>query len=324
MSASPGPVAVVVVRAGRLAPGGAETVAEALDSGAARTVLVGDGASTAAAELTGLASRVEAVPFTRFAPAAWARALAPAVRGSSFVVLPASAGGRDLAPRLAAELGWPLIPNAIAVSAGCVVVARHGGLVQTTIVPGAPFVATLEPGVRDASVATGATPPVVEQLTLTLDHSTRDAEVIEELPLDVATMDLAEASRIVGGGAGLMAGADDVVAARFTRLTEVGEAVGASMGATRVVTDAGWVPHQRQIGTTGVVVDPRLYLAFAISGAVQHTAGLGHPDHVIAVNVDPHCPMMAMADLAVVADANATLDALAERLGVTTPEPAHG
>ncbi len=94
------------------------------------------------------------------------------------------------------------------------------------------------------------------------------------------------------------------------------------MGATRVVTDAGWVPHQRQIGTTGVVVDPRLYLAFAISGAVQHTAGLGHPDHVISVNVDPHCPMMSMADLAVVADANATLDALAHRLGVGVPE--HG
>jgi electron transfer flavoprotein alpha subunit len=102
---------------------------------------------------------------------------------------------------------------------------------------------------------------------------------------------------------------------QFARLTAVGEAIGASMGATRVVTDAGWVGHERQIGTTGVVVDPDLYLAFGISGAVQHTAGLGHPDHVVSVNVDPHCPMMALADLAVVADAPAVLAALAERLG---------
>ena len=91
------------------------------------------------------------------------------------------------------------------------------------------------------------------------------------------------------------------------------------MGATRVVTDRGWVGHERQIGTTGVVVDPQLYLAFAISGAVQHTSGLGQPDHVVSVNVDAHCPMMQLADLAVVADANAVLDELAVRLGL--PEP---
>ncbi len=82
------------------------------------------------------------------------------------------------------------------------------------------------------------------------------------------------------------------------------------MGATRVITDRSWVHHDRQIGTTGVVVDPVLYLSFGVSGAVQHTAGLGHPDHIISVNVDPHCPMMAMSDLAVVADANETLTEL--------------
>ena len=90
-------------------------------------------------------------------------------------------------------------------------------------------------------------------------------------------------------------------------------ALGAATGATRVVTDRGWVGHDRQIGTTGVVVDPELYLAFGISGAVQHTAGLGDPDHIVSVNTDPHCPMMQMADLAVVSDANAVLDELASR-----------
>ena len=94
----------------------------------------------------------------------------------------------------------------------------------------------------------------------------------------------------------------------------VASGIGASMGATRVITDRGWVPHARQIGTTGVVVDPTVYLAFGISGAVQHTAGLGAPDHVVSVNTDPHCPMMQLADLAIVADANAVLDELEARL----------
>jgi len=93
-----------------------------------------------------------------------------------------------------------------------------------------------------------------------------------------------------------------------------------SMGATRVITDNGWVGHERQIGTTGVVVDPDLYLAFGISGAVQHTSGLGQPAHIISVNLDPHCPMMQLADLAIVADANAVLDALAAELTVMKAE----
>jgi electron transfer flavoprotein alpha subunit len=124
-------------------------------------------------------------------------------------------------------------------------------------------------------------------------------------------MDLSEARRIVGGGAGLES------AERFVQLGELAARLGASMGATRVVTDRGWLPHARQIGTTGIVVDPDLYLAFGISGAVQHTSGLGSPDHIISVNVDAHCPMMQMADLAIVSDANAVLDALLERLDAT-------
>jgi electron transfer flavoprotein alpha subunit len=76
------------------------------------------------------------------------------------------------------------------------------------------------------------------------------------------------------------------------------------------VTDRGWLGHERQIGTTGVVVAPRLYVALGISGAVQHTSGLNDPEHVISVNTDPHCPMMQLAELAIVSDANAVLDEL--------------
>jgi electron transfer flavoprotein alpha subunit len=119
-------------------------------------------------------------------------------------------------------------------------------------------------------------------------------------------MDLAEApASWRGAGLGV---------AGSSRAAAAAEALGASLGATRVVTDRGWVGHERQIGTTGVVVDPRLYLAFGISGAVQHTSGLGQPDHIISVNTDPSCPMMQLADLAVVSDANAVLDELVARL----------
>jgi electron transfer flavoprotein alpha subunit len=96
----------------------------------------------------------------------------------------------------------------------------------------------------------------------------------------------------------------------------VSKALDASMGVTRVITDRGWVSHERQIGTTGVVVDPRLYISFGISGAVQHTSGLGQPDHIISVNTDAHCPMMQMSDLAIVADANDVLEALAAKLSI--------
>jgi electron transfer flavoprotein alpha subunit len=137
---------------------------------------------------------------------------------------------------------------------------------------------------------------------------------LEVLPPDPATMDLAEAARIMAGGAGLDS------AGRFAQLAEVAAALGASVGATRVVTDRGWLGHERQIGTTGVVVDPRLYVALGISGAVQHTSGLGDPAHVISVNTDPNCPMMQLADLAIVSDANAVLDELlaaVRRIGST-------
>ena len=102
-------------------------------------------------------------------------------------------------------------------------------------------------------------------------------------------------------------------------LADVGAALGASAGATRVVTDAGWMSYDRQIGTTGVSVNPELYIAFGISGAAQHVGGLGAPEHVVSVNTDPSCPMTAMADLGIVADAPAVLRELAKRLGVTGP-----
>jgi electron transfer flavoprotein alpha subunit len=137
-----------------------------------------------------------------------------------------------------------------------------------------------------------------------------DAETLSVLEPDPSTMDLVEAGRIFAAGAGI--GTPKAIA----DLEAVAAALGASVGATRVVTDAGLLGHERQIGTTGVAVRPRCYVAFGVSGAAQHLGGLGSPPHVVSVNLDPSCPMASMADLALVSDANELLAVLADRLAV--------
>ena len=158
--------------------------------------------------------------------------------------------------------------------------------------------------------ATGSLPaPIDHELPRA---AARDATILGVDDARPAELDLRDAERIVAGGVGL-GGAEE-----FAVLAGVAEGLGASVGATRPIADRGIVGHERQIGTTGVAVDPTLYVAFGISGAVQHTAGLGSPARIVAVNTDAACPMMAMADLAVVADAAATLQSLARRLAATS------
>jgi electron transfer flavoprotein alpha subunit len=297
-------LALVPIRDGVLPAGAAEAIAEC----DGRLLLAGSG--TGDVVLDGLASHVYLVELGPVEPNRWTSILAPVLEdldGADIVVLPHSPDGRDLAPHLALALARPLYAGATHVSDHRVRVARRGGLELHEQRPTGAFVATLQPGAR--GVDTFATPPRVEQIAVpalgaaTADAAA-DARVVEVLPPDVRTMDLAEAARIVGGGAGLQ------TEERFAQLDRFAATIGGVMGATRVVTDRGWVHHDRQIGTTGVVVDPVVYVSFGVSGAVQHTSGLGAPDHIISINTDPHCPMMAMSDLAIVADANETLDEL--------------
>ena len=294
-------IALVPVRDGEAAGGGAETIAEC----GGRAVVVGSGVAAAVQQLAGVATNIRVWEAGPFRPGTWAATLAPVLADEPVVVLPASADGRDLAPRLAHAMRRPLLAGALAVDDDGGSVSRWGGLAIEDVVAGDPFVATLQPGVRGVDPPPGSSePPSVEVLDLRAPTGIADATTLEVLPPDPATMDLAEAARIMAGGAGLDS------AERFAQLAEVAAALGASVGATRVVTDRGWLGHERQIGTTGVVVDPRLYVALGISGAVQHTSGLGDPAHVISVNTDPNCPMMQLADLAIVSDANAVLDEL--------------
>jgi electron transfer flavoprotein alpha subunit len=298
-------IALIPVRDGVLPAGAPDAIAEA----GGRAVIAGSG--TADAVVDGIASEVHLAELGAVELGRWAVTLAPIIESlpdSEIVVIPHAPDGRDLAPRLASALDRPLLAGATEVGAHRVRVARRGGLELHELRPTGPFVATLQPGTRGG--LTLDTPPTVHHVHIDASTAadTHDANVVEVLPPDVQTMDLTEASRIVGGGAGLES--DE----RFAQLDRFAAAIGGVMGATRVITDRSWVHHDRQIGTTGVVVDPELYLSFGVSGAVQHTSGLGHPDHIISVNTDPHCPMMMMSDLAIVADANETLSALLDLL----------
>lgn len=304
-------IAVVPVRSGVLPAGGAETVAQA----AGRVILVGEGTSAALGELGDLALEVRTWETPGFQPGRWAGALAGLVADEPLVLLPASPDGRDLAPRLAVLLGHDLFSAAVEIRDRIIRTVGFDGAAMLEHHLTDSAVVTMEPGVRgiDPTHDSHPGPPTLTHITPEVPE-VADCTTIEVLPPDASTMDLAEAQRILAGGNGL---GDPV---RFTQLATLARALDASVGTTRVITDKGWLPHERQIGTTGVVVDPRLYVAFGISGAVQHTSGLGQPEHVISVNTDAHCPMMTFADLAVVADANATLEALCE-LTATRGEP---
>ena len=257
------------------------------------------------ADLAGIATEVTTVELADFLPGAWAHALAPLLADEPAVVLPGSPDGRDLAPRAGRRCCTARSSPAPRPS------ARSGWSWRATAAasctPARPARSSSPPCSR-AFAASKPTQTWLRQRSTAVErHARRRATtplVLAVHPPNPATVDLAEAPRIVGGGAGLDG------PERIAQLAHVGAALGASMGATRVVTDRGWVAHERQIGTTGVVVDPELYLAFGVSGAVQHTSGLGNPAHIISVNTDQHCPMMQLADLAIVADANETLAAL--------------
>lgn len=296
-------VAVVVIREGTLPSGADEATAEAGGS----VVLVGSGLESV--DLALLPSAASIV----LAPSPWHDRVAAAAHAIStvrIVIVPSSPDGRDLAPRLAAKLQRPLFAGAVGVTQDWVQLSRVGGRLVEEHRLLEPSVVTLIPGLRGSTPLQGQ--PGVRTHTFAVGDSSglagNSVTTIEVLPADAATMDLTEARRIVAGGQGLAS------AEGFDQLGRVGALIEASLGGTRVASDAGWIPFERQIGTTGVMVNPALYLAFAISGATQHVSGLGSPEHIISVNTDPSCPMMTMANLAIVSDANAVLAELEAKL----------
>lgn len=227
------------------------------------------------------------------------------------ILLPGSANGSDLAPRLAARLGAACLMD-------CERVIPEGGRLEVTrwafddraqerwcLPAGQTLVATMRPGSRGAP-----RPRPLPLRAVEVEHPPAPplGRSVHRLAADPHSARLAEATRIVAAGLGI--GSREAL----DGVQELADLLGASLGASRPLADRAWVSFERQIGVTGQVVQPELYVAVGISGAVQHTAGIRAAGTLVALNRDPSCPMMARADLAAVGDAAEVVPALARLL----------
>ena len=220
--------------------------------------------------------------------------------------------GRDVAGRLSARLGSALIANVSDIE-------RHGeDLYAVTPVFGGSTLVTTAPLkgpplflVRPKAFAAEAkdgSAPQVERLSEPVKAEGAAARVVDRKVEAAQGPNLEEAEIIVSGGRGL--GAPE----NFKLVEDLAEALGAAVGASRAVVDAGWKPYAMQIGQTGITVKPSVYIACGISGAMQHTVGMKAAKTIIAINKDPEAPIFKLADLGVVGDVHKILPALTEEI----------
>jgi electron transfer flavoprotein alpha subunit len=227
--------------------------------------------------------------------------------GAAAIFFSATAFGKDLAPRVAARLEAGLAADCtgLAVDGGSIVATRpvFAGKALTDVkILSAIQVFTLRPNVFPAGESSGDAAPV-EHVSIPLadaDFAMRVTELIK----GSGRRDVAEADIIVSGGRGLK-GPEN-----FKMLEELAEALGAAVGASRAVVDAGWRPHEEQVGQTGKTVSPTLYIAVGISGAIQHLAGMSSSKYIVAVNKDKDAPIFQVADYGIVGDAFEVVPAL--------------
>jgi len=276
------------------------------------TVVVGPGAAALAAELASFgADRVHAFEdASTYATETCAGALAAVIAQTTptAVLVPFTAMGKDLAPRVAARVGAGLVSDCMALTLedGRLVARRpvYAGKAYATVAwEGEPQMATLRPNVfalgtpdgsRKADVVAGA----VEGAPRARVTATHAAEA--------GNVELTEAQVIVSGGRGLKG------PEHFHLVSALGEALGAAVGASRAVVDAGWVEHQMQVGQTGKTVSPTLYIACGISGAIQHLAGMSSSKYIVAINKDPDAPIFKVANYGIVGDVFEVLPRLTE------------
>ena len=217
------------------------------------------------------------------------------------VLVPGTTAGRDFAPLVAARLGAGLAADCVSFSAeaGALVATRPvlGGraLTRITFADGGPIMATVRSG-SFAKAEAGLSDPVVDMLEVALAPEDQRVSLVETTPKGTGATRLDSADVVVSGGRGLKE------PAQFTIVEELAEALGAAVGATRAVVDAGWRPHNEQIGQTGRTVSPRLYVAIGISGAVQHNVGMQGSDYIVAINRDPDAPIFKIAAFGIVGD----------------------
>ncbi|HMI55423.1 MAG TPA: electron transfer flavoprotein subunit alpha/FixB family protein [Gemmatimonadaceae bacterium] len=221
-----------------------------------------------------------------------------------------SAQGRDVAPRVAARLGVSIVTDVLSFEAeGDSIVVRHpmniGKVIATIAITATPAVIAMRPNVIAPSQ--NARAGRIENAQPAVDPESTRVKVLETRKGGGGKLDLAEAPVVVAGGRGLKA------AENFKLVEDLASAFGnAAVGATRAVTDDGWRPHSDQIGQTGRLVSPELYIAVGISGAVQHLAGMRTSRTIVAINKDKDAPIFKIADYGIVGDVFEIVPALTE------------
>lgn len=255
---------------------------------------------------------------------------AQAVVRADVILFAADSAGRDLAPRLAARLGGGLVTDCVAldVDADAVTVLMikpvYGGKAMAVLsTPRRPQLATIRPRTMEAP------PPLSEASPDGAGSSESEAaaafapefvpfapeagrpqatRLIERIQEKVEGVRLDDARIVVSGGRGL-GGPEG-----FQQVSSLASTLGAAVGASRAAVDAGWAPANLQVGLTGKMIGPDLYIAVGISGAMQHMAGVSSAKHIVAINTDPDAPIFALAELGVAADYRTVLPALCAKL----------
>ena len=276
-----------------------------------------DAASVAAAVGPYGADRVLAVEeagLDLYAPEPYAAALAEAAKttGAALVLLAGTAMGKDVAPRAAARLEAPCLSDLVEVEIsdggvrGRRPVYSGKAYARVRVAGPGPVVATLRPNVFPAGTPDAGRTAVAEPFSPSLPPA-RIKVGRRETPEEQAR-DVAEAPIGVAGGRGLK-GPEN-----FSLVRDLAAALGGAVGASRAVVDDGWIPHAHQVGQTGKVVSPSLYVACGISGAVQHLAGMSTSKVIVAINKDPEAPIFKIADYGIVGDVFEVLPKLTEEV----------
>jgi electron transfer flavoprotein alpha subunit len=247
------------------------------------------------------------------APAAAVLAELTARVSPAAVLLAATGEGKEIAGRLAVKTGSGVLTDVVDLQPGddgpVAEQSIFGGaiIVKSRVRTGAPIVA-----VRPNSVAPEPSPGAaeIERVAPELADADTAARVTERVAQERSERpELTEASIVVSGGRGV-GGAEN-----FALIEKLADSLGAAVGASRAATDAGWYPHQFQVGQTGKTVSPQLYLAVGISGAIQHRAGMQTSKTIMVINKDPEAPIFELADFGVVGDLFTVVPQLIDEIG---------
>jgi electron transfer flavoprotein alpha subunit len=230
--------------------------------------------------------------------------------GAETLLATATAMGKDLMPRVAARLDAPMASEIVAINDdGTLVRPMYAGNALATVeLEGPVRVVTVRGTAFDAAAATGSAAPV-EKAGAELDAAGLKMEFVNFNEIKSDRPQLTEAKIIVSGGRGLKSGENFK-----TVLEPLVDELGAAMGASRAAVDAGFVPNDLQVGQTGKVVAPELYVAVGISGAIQHLAGMKDSKTIVAINKDEEAPIFSVADFGLVADLFKAVPEMAEEV----------